>query len=356
MTESSAPPMELITVAAYARQVRPLLPPGSFAPARSRALWVPLHYAIIAVLGWALASGHVPWPAWPVVSLVIGCCMAGVTFVAHEALHGGVVRGRTMIRLIGWLGFLPFCISPQLWMGWHNRVHHNHCGQPGVDPDMYPTLAEYRSTRSARIMADSFGLGRRSLSGIGSLMFGLTGQSLQVMLNARRTGILPRHLHRRAIIEAVMAVAVWAAVAALVGGVAFLFIYVVPLIVANTIVMLFIMTNHNLSPLSPVNDPLVNSLSVTLPRVLEWLTLDFGFHVEHHLFPAMSHRQGRVVREVLRAQFPERYQSLPLGEAIRRLHRTARVYRDNTTLIDPRTGETWPTLLPGPRGDLPAAT
>ncbi len=354
MNESSSTSIELMSVAAYARQVRPLLPENAFAPARARALWIPVHYAIIALLVWALASGHVPWPAWPVVSLVIGCCMAGVTFVAHEALHGGVVRGRVLIRMIGWLGFLPFCISPQLWMAWHNRVHHNHCGHPGVDPDMYPTLEEYRTHRRARVMADYFGLGRRRLGGISSLLFGLTGQSVQVMFNARRTGMMPRHLHRRAIVEAVMAVAVWATVAALVGGTAFVFVYVLPLIVANTIVMTFIMTNHNLSPLSTVNDPLVNSLSVTLPRVLEWLTLDFGFHVEHHLFPAMSHRRGRVVRELLRAQFPERYQSMPLGEAIRRLHHTARVYRDHTTLIDPSTGETWPTLMPRPRAQPPA--
>jgi fatty acid desaturase len=258
--------------------------------------------------------------------------------------------------VIGWLGFLPFCISPQLWMAWHNRVHHNHCGKPGVDPDMYPTLEEYRGSRGARVMADHFGLGRRRFGGIASLMFGLTGQSMQVMVRARRVGILPRHLHRRAILEAALGVAVWATVAWLVGGVAFVFVYLLPLIVANCIVMMFIVTNHNLSPLSTVNDPLVNSLSVTLPRVLEWLTLDFGFHVEHHLFPAMSHRQGRIVRELLRAKFPERYQSMPLGDAIRRLHHTARVYRDHTTLIDPLTGETWPTLMPRPRAQSPATT
>jgi fatty acid desaturase len=120
--------------------------------------------------------------------------------------------------------------------------------------------------------------------------------------------------------------------------------------------MTFILTNHNLSPLSNVNDPLVNSLSVTLPRVLEWLTLDFGFHVEHHLFPMMSNRRGRVVREVLRARFPERYQSMPLAAALRRLHNTARVYLDHTTLTDPNTGRTWPTLMPGPRPPAPAAT
>jgi fatty acid desaturase len=341
--------MELLTVSAYVREVKPLLPESAFAPARSRALWVPVHYTIIALLAWALASHSVPWLLWPVVAVVIGACMAGVVFVGHEAMHGGVVRGRMTIRVVGWLCFLPFFVSPQLWMAWHNRVHHNHCGQPGIDPDMYPTLAEYESCRGARIMADYFGLGRKRLAGAASLLFGFTGQSLQMLFKARQTRVLPPHLHRRAIIETLAGVAVWTAVGFLVGPLAFVFVYVIPLVVANTIVMTFIMTNHNLSPLSPINDPLVNSLSVTLPRVLEWLTLDFGFHVEHHLFPTMSTRHGRAVREVLRARFPERYQSLPLPTAIRRLHNTARVYRDDTTLIDPRTGETWPTLTPRPK-------
>jgi fatty acid desaturase len=343
-----------MTISAYARQVRPDLPAHAFAPAASRVLWIPLHYAIIAGLAWAMATHRVPWPLWPLVSLVIGCCMGGVTFVGHEALHGGIVRGRAWLRLVGFLGFLPFTVSPQLWMAWHNRVHHNHCGQPGVDPDMYPTLTEYRTQRSARLMADYFALGRRRIAGAASLLFGFTGQSVQILFKAGATGMLSPRLHRRAIIETLTGVSVWAAVAFLVGPLGFVFVYVLPLLVANTIVMTFIMTNHNLSPLSPVNDPLFNSLSVRLPRLLEWLTLDFGFHVEHHLFPTMSTRNGRLVREILRARFSERYQSLPLHTAIRRLHHTARVYRDDTTLIDPRTGQTWATLIPRPWPAHPA--
>lgn len=345
----STSPMELLTVSAYVREVRPLLPDSAFAPARSRALWIPFHYGIIAALAWAMASHRLPWPLWPLASIVIGCSMAGVTFVGHEALHGGVVRGRMPIRVVGWLGFLPFVVSPQLWMAWHNRVHHNHCGKRGVDPDMYPTIEEYKTQRAARIMADYFGLGRKRLAGASSLLFGFTGQSMQMLFKARQCAMLSPRLHRRAIIETAMGISVWTAVGFLVGPLPFVFVYLLPLVVANTIVMTFIMTNHNLSPLSPVNDPLVNSLSVTLPRALEWLTLDFGFHVEHHLFPTMSTRQGRLVRDALRARFPERYQSLPLPTAIRRLHGTARVYRDDVTLIDPNTGETWPTLTPGPR-------
>jgi fatty acid desaturase len=340
---------QLMTISAYARKVRPKLPDHAFAPAYTRALWLPVHYTIIAAIAWALATGRVPWPLWPVASLVIGCCMGGVTFVGHESLHGGIVRGRPWIRLVGFFGFLPFCVSPQLWMAWHNRVHHNHCGQPGVDLDMYPTLTEYKAHRNARIMADYFALGRRRLVGVMSLLFGFTGQSFQILRKAQRTGTLSPHLHRRAILESLTGLSIWIAVAFLVGPLAFVFVYVLPLIVANTIVMSFILTNHNLSPYDQVNDPLFNSLSVTLPRVLEWLTLDFGFHVEHHLFPTMSTRNARLVRDILRADFGDRYHSLPLTTAVHRLHQTSRVYRDETTLIDPHTGQTWSTLLPHPR-------
>lgn len=347
--------MELRTVAAYARELRPTLPPSTFAPATSRVLWLPVNATLIAACAWALAAGHVPAPLWPVVSLIIGVLLAGITFLGHETLHGGVVRGRVAIRIVGWFGFLPFTVSPQLWMAWHNRVHHNHCGKAGVDPDMYPTLHEYKTQRAARIMADYFGVGRRRLMGFLSLLVGYTGQSTQMLFTARKQGFLTARLHRRAIFESALGWAFWITVAFVVGFVPFVFIYLLPLLVANTVVMAFIMTNHNLSPLTDINDPLVNSLSVTLPRPLEWLTLNFGYHTEHHLFPTASTRHGAAIRDAILAKYPERYQTLPLGTALRQLYNTARVYQDDVTLIDPPTGQTWPTLLPRTRA-LPATT
>jgi fatty acid desaturase len=328
-----------------------MLHPDVFAPALSRGLWLPFHVTLIAALTYSISAGHVASaPLWPVVSILIGCCFAGIVFLGHETLHGGVVRGRRTIRGIGWICLLPFALSPTLWTAWHNRVHHNHCGQAGIDPDMYPTLAEYRTQRAARVMADHFGLGRRRPLSLLSLLFGFTGQSLQMLWKSRSNRILSPSLHRRAVLETLAGVLFWAGVAALVGLVPFVFVYVIPLVVTNLIVMMFIMTNHNLSPLTPAtNDPLVNSLSVTLPRALEWLTLDFGFHVEHHLFPTMSTRHGREVRTALRAQFPDLYQSMPLGRALARLFDTARVYQDETTLVDPPSGRTFATLMPRAR-------
>lgn len=347
--------MQLRSMGAYARELRPKLSPEAFEPARSRVLWLPVHTAVIIAATWALATGRVPWPLWPVMSLVIGASFAGVVFLGHETLHGAVVRGRWAIRIVGWLTFLPFCLSPQLWMGWHNRVHHNHTGKIGVDPDMYPTLDEYRSHKTAKIMSDHFGIGRRRVLGLFSLPFGFIGQSAQVLRRAHRVGILSARLHRRALLETGLGIAFWATIAVVIGFVPFVFAWVLPFLVANTIVMAFIVTNHNLSPLTDVNDPLVNSLSVTLPRALEWLTLDFGFHTEHHVFPTISTRHGREIRALLRAHHGGRYQSMSLVDALVALHRTARVYLDHTTLIDPKTGQTWPTLLPEPELPEPAA-
>jgi fatty acid desaturase len=338
--------MELRTIASYTRELRPMLPADTFAPARSRLLWLPVHITVIATLAALLALRVVPWYLWPLASIVIGCSLAGIVFLGHELLHGGVVRGRVAIRVLGWICMLPFTLSPQLWMAWHNRVHHNHCGQPGVDPDMYPTLHEYHSHRRARVMADYFCIGRRRLVGFFSLLFGFTGQSTQVLVRARTNGMLSPRLYRRALLESALGWAFWLGVALLVGFVPFLFVYIVPLVVANSIVMAFIMTNHNLSPLTPTNDPLVNSLSVTMPRFFEWLTLGFGYHVEHHMFPSVSTRAGRAIRAAIRAKWPHSYQSMPLRRALLQLYRTARVYLDNATLIDPPSGLTWPTLLP----------
>jgi fatty acid desaturase len=335
----------LVPQSAYVRALRPDLPAEAFAPARSRLVLVPAHLAVIAAAILAIASGRIPWLLVPLLSLVIGASFACLAFVAHEAMHGGIVRGRIARQIVGWIGFLPFTLSPRLWAGWHDRVHHANANTP-EDPDMYPTLAEYRASGRIRFFVDAFSLGGRRWRGALSLLLGFTVQSAHQLLVARRRGFLGPRALRLAILETLAGVAIWAAVAALVGFVPFLFAFVLPLLVGNAIVMAFILTNHGLSPRVEINDPLASGLSVTAPRWIEWITLRFGYHVEHHLFPAMSSRHAREVRELVRERWPARYQSMPLRAALRELHRTARVYKDAVTLVDPRTGREFATLMP----------
>lgn len=334
---------ELLPRATYVRALRPELPARVFDRAPSRLWFVPAHLAIITLATVAIAAGWVPWFVVPLLSLVIGASFAGMTFIAHEVLHGAIVRSKRLQYAIGWLGFLPFAVSPRLWIAWHNGDHHARTNLPD-DPDAYPTLEDYDTQRAARFSVNAFSLGGRRWRGVLSLVLGFTVQSTVKLLLARRSGCLTARAQRRAMLETGLGLAFWATIAALVGLVPFLFVFALPLLVANACVMSFILTNHSLSPRVSINDPLVSGLTVTTPRILSWLTLGFGFHVEHHLFPAMSARHATAVRGLLRERWPDRYRSMSLRDALGRLYRGARVYKNATTLCDPRTGAEHATL------------
>jgi fatty acid desaturase len=336
-------PLALHARSHYASILKPELPVGASALAHSRLWRVPIHVAIAVVSIVAIAKGWLPWPLVPVASLAIGGSFACLTFVAHEALHGGIVRGKRLQYLVGWFGFVPFLVSPRLWIAWHNRDHHANT-QLADDPDCYATLDRYKARASTRFSVDAFSLGGRRWRGGLSLILGFTVQAADQLFSSRAIGPRERKL---AMAESAGAVVMWGVVAALVGFVPFLFVYVLPVLIANACVMAFILTNHSLSPRLSVNDPLLGGLSVTTTRLVEWLTLGFGYHVEHHLFPAMSTRHAPAVRDLVLAHWPERYQSMPLVTALGKLHRTARVYKDDTTLFDPMTGREFTTLMPG---------
>lgn len=308
-------------------------------------MWLPLHASVIVVATLAIGRHWLPWPGIPVLSLIIGVAFAGLMFVGHEVMHGAVVRGRPARLIVGGLCFAPLVVSPHLWTAWHNRAHHANANRLEIDPDMYPSLARYRDCPAARFSIDHFALGGRRGRGLLSLVIGFTVQSVGVLVTARASLHLSPRAHRIAIVETLAAAALWIAVAGSLGAVALVFAWLLPLAIANVVVMSFVVTNHSLSSATELNDPLRTSLSVTAPRWIERLTLDFGYHVEHHLFPAASARHGRAIRAAILGLWPDRYQSMPWRVALSRVFTTGRVYRDATTLVDPRSGGAWSTLL-----------
>jgi len=331
----------------YAKQVRSSLPADIFAPVRNRLLWLAFHVAVATLGIYAIWRGWGGWGLAPVWSLLIGHAFAGFAFVGHETLHGAVVRNRLLRHAIGWLCFMPVALSPRLWVVWHNKVHHGHTMDEKIDPDAFPTLAAWKSSAGIRAV-DHLSVGSGRWAGIFMLIFGFSGQSAQMLLSwAPKSGQMSKRAWRLALAESLVAVALWTGLAVAIGPLKFIFAYLIPLAVVNLVVISYILTNHSLSPLGEVNDPLLNSLSVTAPWPFPLLHLDFGLHVEHHLFPSMSSAKAHLVRDQLKARWPERYQSMPLFRALALLWRTPRVYASPTVLIDPVTGKKVPTLHAG---------
>ncbi len=348
MTEQGeASRFEQYTVQQYARAVRPHLPAEIFQPQPARLAWLPVHLAIIV----GLAAYVVAWqPVWYVAlacALVLGHSFACLAFLTHEVMHHAVVRNRLVERVVGYCGLLIFCLSPTLWVAWHNQQHHGNTGSPKADPDHFGTLQTWRKSLADRVVVDIAPGSRRKRSVL-FLFFTFTVHSAIVLLSHSEEGNYFARISRRTVyLETAAMAAFWLALMYVVGAWSFLFITVVPALIANGIVMSYIATNHFLNPLTAINDPLVNSLSVRAPRWLEWLHLGFGYHVEHHIFPTVSARHGRAVRAALVRLYGDRYLSLPHGRALRLLYSRPKVHHDHDTLIDPRTNRVFRALAPG---------
>ncbi len=178
--------MELHPVSYYVRELKPKLPATVLKSAASRLWWLPFHVGVAAIATVAIAREWVPWWLVPVLSLAIGLSFASLMFLGHETLHGALTRGRWRWAnpIIGWICFAPLTLSQRLWVVWHNQVHHANTNKPGADPDMYPTLDAYRSSRLTRWGTDNFALGGGRIRGLLSLLFGFVGQRACCFLRA----------------------------------------------------------------------------------------------------------------------------------------------------------------------------
>jgi fatty acid desaturase len=334
------------SVQRYAREVRPYLPAHVFRPTPSRLVWLPVHLAVI-VAAVAVVLAGVPWWGALACAVVAGHSWGCLGFLAHETLHHAVVRTRTVEKLVGYAGFGIYGLSPTLWVAWHNQAHHGNTGKPVADPDGFGTLRFWEKSRVVRVL-ESFAPGSRRVRSALFLFVWFSVHSLLVLaFHSERNGYYARVSRRTVYAESAAMLVFWSTVLALVGPWCFLFVYVVPVLVANAMVMSYIATNHFLNPLTETNDPLANTLSVTAPRWLERLHLQFGYHVEHHVFPTISGRHAPAVRDALRALYGERYLTMPHARALRLLYARPKVHDGHDALIDPRTRRRFAVLAPG---------
>ena len=331
----------------YAREVRAQLPAEIFQPSPGRLAWLPVHLGLIAVLAAYVVVWTPPWYVALLCAIVAGHSWGCLGFLAHEAMHHSLTRNRMLQKLVGYAGFGLYGLSPTLWVAWHNQAHHANTGKPVADPDGFGTLGFWRKNAVVRTLEKlSPGSGYKRSAAFLFVWFSLHS-FLVLVFHSQRNGYYARISRRTVYLESLAMLAFWLGVLALVGPWSFLFVYGVPVLVANALIMSYIATNHFLNPLTELNDPLANALSVTSPRWLSKLHLEFGYHVEHHVFPTLSGRHAPAVRDVLVRLYGERYLSLPHTRALRLLYTRPKIHDGYDTLIDPRTLASFQVLAPG---------
>ncbi|WP_181349079.1 acyl-CoA desaturase [Thalassobacillus sp. CUG 92003] len=333
---------ELHSFGWYAKHLKKYLPKYVFKPVPSR-LWGGLAYLLITIAGFLTIGLLELHPLFYLpISLILGASFAGLGFLGHEILHGTVIRKAWLRDLLGALAFWPLSTGPKLWRKWHNMNHHVHTQhEEEKDPDAWPTLEKLSKLKLFRwIYKLPFRV--RSFFGFASLAIQFTAHSLKMFMVYIKD-FKPKK-QPEVWLQAVLPWATWLSLLWFMGFENWVFAFLIPLLIANTIVMGYISTNHRLNPLTPVNDPLANSLTVTVPKWVDVIHFNFSYHTEHHLFPAMSPKYYPMVKRYVKELWPERYHEMAMSKALHALWTTPRVYFENNNLVDPLRGKLYGSL------------
>ena len=137
--------------AEYSAALSPLLPRHVFQPRPQRLVFGAIHALIVTACAWGVMVVDT-WPLQLLLGVLLGHSLAIISFLGHEILHGSVVKGRTLVRLLGGLCFSYWGLLPWVWVRWHNQIHHKHTNDPFVDPDCWGKELTYRVSRVARFL------------------------------------------------------------------------------------------------------------------------------------------------------------------------------------------------------------
>jgi fatty acid desaturase len=335
---------DLISLGQYNRAVSKELPKEIFKREPARLLYAVLFFGCVAGIVFAIMNYELHFVVKLALSIIMGVLVAGGTFLGHEISHGALVKGKKLQDFLAFFAFAPFLISPTYWRFWHNNLHHGNTQLLYKDPDAFPTKMIWKRSKFMK-----WAFPKTPGSGtVASYFYFFYWFSFQAVLNQvyMRFGnkMWDKMDHKKVTMEFTLTLSLALIYMGFIGVENWIWLAVIPFMVQNYTVMSYISTNHNLSPYTKINDPLMNSLTVTNNPIMEFVNLNFGYHTEHHLFPAMPASKAKIVSKKLAEMYPERYKIMPKSKALRLLYSTPRIYKNRDVLVDPNTGKEFRTL------------
>lgn len=341
---------ELIHQAEYAKTLRPFLPAEAFAPDPSKLGILFINVAIL-ILSWATIARLEHWHTYLLllylpIAVVMGNSVIVLLFSSHYLMHGSVIKNSRLIWIISLLGLALWWMPPTLWKAIHNREHHNKTNSLD-DPDrnylyqqpktwgkwiqdLFVPSSEVNPLWLIVGMSTAWGVHAfRNLTSV--LLF--NSKSVNYVPAAFTVSAKERWVIAR---EFLIILVIHLSILTYLQFdlIKIMFSYFLPIGIGHAGGMFYIFTNHMLSQMTSINDPLLNSVSIRVPKIFDKLHLNFSYHTEHHIFPGMNSKYYPKVQELLKIHYPNRLNLLDVKKAWSLLIQTPRHYENETTFTD----------------------
>ena len=340
----------LIHQSVYAKKLRPLLPSDAFEPDPSKLTILLINLGIL-LLGWGIADYLDRWPVYLLwlylpFAAIMGNSIIVLLFSSHDLMHGSVQKKSRLTYPIAFLGLSMLLMPPTQWKSLHNLVHHNTTNSLAdpdrnylyQQPDTWGKWIQNLFVPSVEVnplwltvgMAGSWLVHNfRNVSSV--LLFNdksvdYVPAAFTVSPKDRSTialeclGILGIHLSVLFYLDF--------------NPIKVTLAYILPIALGHAGAMFYIYTNHMGCRMTSINDPLINSASLRVPKIFDLLHLNFSYHTEHHIFPSLNSNYYPMVQELLQIHYPDRMNLIDAGEAWRLLRETPRHYKDEVTFTD----------------------
>lgn len=340
----------LITQAEYAKKLRPLMPPEAFLPDINK-LWILLINIAILIMGWNIASHLNQWNWYYLwlylpMALIMANSVIVLSTSTHDLLHNSAIKNQRLKWIISVFALTMDWMPPTLWKVLHNREHHNKTNSL-QDPDRNYL---YEQPNSWGKWFQNLFIPSQEVSplllivGMGFVWIFYAFRNISSVLIFNNG--LPKYIpaafqvtskERKAIaIELLIMISIHLSILTYLqfNPINLILGYFLPLWLGHSGLIFYIYNHHLVCRMTSVNDPLLNTISIRVPKIFDVLHLNFSYHTEHHIFPHMNSDYYPQLQELLKTQYPERFNLLDVGEAWHLLLNTPRHYKDETTFTD----------------------
>jgi omega-6 fatty acid desaturase (delta-12 desaturase) len=280
----------------------------TFAPeSRLRSWWYLLSTTAVLIGSYALCWLPLYWPLRAAIAVFAGLVTVREFIVYHDYLHGALLRGSKLARVILYPFGVLVMTPPKVWRETHN-YHHAHTAQlVGSNIGSFATMTTRQWAEATPAERRHYKIVRHPLTVLGAYF---TAFMLDMCLMSFLRSPRKRW-------DSLLALLVnWAATALIVGFFGFpvfFFGYFLPLFVAHATGAYLFYAQHNFDGLhiQPREQwaydraALESSSYMPTGPLMQWLTGNIGFHHVHHLNPTIPfYRLPEAMASIPELQVP----------------------------------------------------